>query len=66
MMTVIKFKPTTKELFKDSIIPIHMTSLFNSFLNESAGKFERNVFLLHELILEKQKKPLTYMFRFQD
>lgn len=44
-MTLIKFKPTvTRELLRDSMIPGHMMNLFDSFFNETASKFERNVF----------------------
>lgn len=45
MMTLIRFKPsTTRELLRDSMIPNHMMNLFDSMLNETAGKFERNVY----------------------
>jgi HSP20 family protein len=44
-MTLIRFKPsTTRELLRDSMIPNHMMNLFDSMLNETAGKFERNVY----------------------
>ena len=44
-MTLIKFRPTaTRELLRDSMIPSNMLNVFDSFFNEAAGKFERNVF----------------------
>lgn len=44
-MTMIKFKPGhARELFRDSMLPNHVMSAFDSFFNEHAGKFERNVF----------------------
>jgi HSP20 family protein len=44
-MTLIKFRPhQTRELLRDSMIPNHMMNMFDNFFNESAGKFERNVF----------------------
>lgn len=44
-MTLIKFKPaSTRELLRDSMIPSNMMNLFDSLFNESAAKFERNVF----------------------
>jgi HSP20 family protein len=44
-MTLLKFRPShTRELLRDSMMPNHMMNLFDSFFNESAGKFERNVF----------------------
>lgn len=44
-MTLIKFKPhATRELLRDSMVPSNVLNLFDSFFNETAGKFERNVF----------------------
>ncbi len=44
-MTLIKFKPGhTRELLRDSMISGHMMNMFDSLFNETAGKFERNVF----------------------
>lgn len=44
-MTLIKFKPNvTRELLRDSMVPSNVMNLFDSFFNETAGKFERNVF----------------------
>lgn len=44
-MTLLKFRPGhTRELLRDSMMPNHMMNLFDSFFNENAGKFERNVF----------------------
>lgn len=44
-MTLIKFRPTSsRELLRDSMIPSNMMNVFDSLFNESAAKFERNVF----------------------
>ncbi|MES2781083.1 MAG: Hsp20/alpha crystallin family protein [Bacteroidota bacterium] len=44
-MTLIKLRPTsTRELLRDSMIPSNMMNVFDSLFNETAGKFERNVF----------------------
>jgi HSP20 family protein len=44
-MTLIKFRPTSsRELLRDSMIPSNLMNAFDSFFNDQAGKFERNVF----------------------
>jgi HSP20 family protein len=44
-MTLIKFKPaSTRELLRDSMIPSNMMNVFDSLFNDTAAKFERNVF----------------------
>ncbi len=42
-MTLIKLNPA-KELFRDSMMPSQINSLFDSIFNDGLGKFERNVF----------------------
>lgn len=42
-MTLIKFKPG-REILRDSVLPSHVMNVFDSFFNDSVGKFERNVF----------------------
>lgn len=55
-MTVIKFKPG-RELLRDSVIPSQMMNLVDSFLNDSIGKFERNVFFTPRVdVLEREKQ----------
>lgn len=43
-MTLIKFKPSARELLRDSMVPNAVMSIFDNFFNEQAAKFERNVF----------------------
>lgn len=44
-MTLLKLKPTSsRELLRDSMISSNLMNVFDSFFNEAAGKFERNVF----------------------
>ncbi|MES2560465.1 MAG: Hsp20/alpha crystallin family protein [Bacteroidota bacterium] len=44
-MTLIKFRPTsTRELLRDSMISSNMMNVFDNLFNETAAKFERNVF----------------------
>lgn len=44
-MTLIKLKPTSsRELLRDSMISSNLMNVFDSFFNETAGKFEHNVF----------------------
>jgi HSP20 family protein len=60
-MTFIKLNPT-RELFRDQVIPSHLTSLFDSVLNDGLGKFERNVFFTPRVdILENEKQFEVHM-----
>lgn len=44
-MTMIKFRPAhTRELLRDSMISSNVMNAFDSFFNDHAGKFERNVY----------------------
>ncbi|MFN7313502.1 MAG: Hsp20/alpha crystallin family protein [Bacteroidota bacterium] len=44
-MTLVRFKPThAKDFFRDTMVPSQMMGLIDSFFNDSAAKFERNVF----------------------
>ncbi|MDP1727922.1 MAG: Hsp20/alpha crystallin family protein [Bacteroidota bacterium] len=53
-MTLIKFNPA-KELFKESMLPSEINSLFDSFFNDGLGKFERNVFFTPRAdVIEKE------------
>jgi len=55
-MTLIKFKPG-RELLRDSVIPSQMMNLFDNFFNDSAGKFERNVFFTPRAdVVEREKQ----------
>lgn len=54
-MTLVKFKPATaKDFFRDAMIPSQMMGLFDSMFNDTAAKFERNVFFTPRVdVLEK-------------
>lgn len=53
-MTLVKFKPSSRDFFRDAIIPSNMMSLFDNMFNETAAKFERNVFFTPRVdVLEK-------------
>lgn len=44
-MTLLKFKPATaRDIFSDSMMPSHMMNMFEGMFNDSAAKFEKNVF----------------------
>lgn len=57
---MIRFK-TNRELLRDSMIPNHMMSMFDSLLNESAGKFERNVFFTPRTDVVENEKSFQLM-----
>ncbi|MFY8020231.1 MAG: Hsp20/alpha crystallin family protein [Bacteroidia bacterium] len=60
-MTFIKLNPS-RELFRDQVIPSHLSSLFDSVLNDGLGKFERNVFFTPRVdILENEKQYEVHM-----
>lgn len=53
-MTLVRFKPNTKDFFRDSLIPSNMMSLIDDIFNDSAATFERNVFFTPRAdVLEK-------------
>lgn len=53
-MTLVKFKPSSRDFFRDAMIPSNMMSLFDNMLNETTQKFERNVFFTPRVdVLEK-------------
>jgi HSP20 family protein len=59
-MTLIKFKPgTTRELLRDSMMSSHAMSAFDSFFNDHAGKFERNVFFTPRTDVVESDKTFT-------
>jgi HSP20 family protein len=44
-MTLVKFRPAiAKDYFRDTVIPSQMMSVIDSMFNNTAAKFERNVF----------------------
>ena len=57
-MTVIKFRPT-RELLRDSMISSNVMNAFDSLFNESAGKFERNVFFTPRTDIVENEKNFT-------
>lgn len=55
-MTLIKFKPG-REILRDSVLPSQVMSVFDSFFNDSVGKFERNVFFTPRVdVVENEKQ----------
>jgi len=55
-MTLVKFKPS-RELLMDSMIPSHVSDLFNGIFNDSLSRFERNVHFTPRIdVLEKNDK----------
>jgi HSP20 family protein len=59
-MTLIKFRPTsTRELLRDSMIPSNFMNAFDSFFNDQAGKFERNVFFTPRTDVVEMEKNFT-------
>lgn len=53
-MTLVKFKPSSRDFFRDAMIPSNMMSLFDNILNETTQKFERNTFFTPRVnVLEK-------------
>ncbi len=54
-MTLVKFKPAHNQHFlRDALVPSNMMSLIDSVFNETAAKFERNVFFTPRVdVLEK-------------
>jgi HSP20 family protein len=56
-MTLIKFKPASaREMLRDSMFPTQMMSLIDSMFNETAGKFERNVFFTPRVDVAETEK----------
>lgn len=41
-MTLVRFKPNTKDFFRDTIIPSNMMGLIDSMFNESNAHFDRD------------------------
>lgn len=40
-MTLVRFKPNTKDFFRDNVVPSNMMSLIDSMFNEQNANFER-------------------------
>lgn len=40
-MTLVRFKPNTKDFFRDTVVPSNMMNLIDSMFNDSNGNFER-------------------------
>jgi HSP20 family protein len=60
-MTFIKINPA-RELFRDQVIPSHLSNLFESVVNDGLGKFERNVFFTPRVdVLENEKQFEVHM-----
>lgn len=54
-MTLVKFKPNNaRDFFRDSMVSSNMLGLIDSMFNDTASKFERNVFFTPRVdVLEK-------------
>ena len=58
-MTLLKFRPSSREMLRDSMFPSQVMNMFDSVFNDSLGKFERNVFFTPRVDIVENEQAFT-------